>query len=98
MSVLIQFQKKIIHELGLENMTLKGVLFQKCKNKTKTFIAIDDNFLDLPLAIYLLPEISTPRTNSPSLSPCSWAWIILYSYLSLFSHTVWVLKALGSDQ
>ena len=57
--ILIQFQKKMSCDSGLENMTVRGLVFLETQRKEITCNRLSDNFLDLLLAskaIYLLPK------------------------------------------
>lgn len=101
--ILILFQKKLSHEFGLENMTIRGLVFLEMQGREIILNRFSDSFLDLPLAskaIYLLlPKACAPRANLLSSSPSSQDRLIpLHPHPSSFSHTVWVLKTLGSDQ
>ena len=69
--ILIQFQKKMSRDSGLENMTVRGLLFLETQGKEITRNRFNNNLLDFLLAskaIYLLPKTcSKSQLNSFSL-------------------------------
>ena len=66
--ILIQFQKKMSRDSGLENMTVRGLVFLETQGKEITRNGVNNNFLDFLLAsksIYLLPKTcSKSQLNS----------------------------------
>ena len=98
--ILIQLQKKLSQEFGLENMTIRDLVFLETQGREITLNRFNDNFLDLPLASKAihLPKAPAPRVSLLFLSLSSWDRLLPFHLHPSFSQNVWMLKTLSADQ